>query len=178
MGASVLDLIVAVGLADFGQLPAPVEPREPPEILERQIGSAVHACLLSVGGKALGALKWEKPLARPDRDIDSEDCLESVAQLPHGALVALAGGGLGQAQFPGGLSLREALDGHADHEQRVRADGLVQVLTQVRVIGHGQPAIRVGRHVVGFDVACNAIARSKIVSCSLPAKCSGSLPGT
>src|SRR5690606_25935293 len=99
MGPGVLDLIVAVGLADLGQLPAAIEPRKTPEILERQIGSAVHACLLSVGGKALGALEWEKPPEGPDRDIGSGDFLESVVQPAHGALVPLAGGRLGQPQF-------------------------------------------------------------------------------
>src|SRR5690606_25867530 len=60
MGASVLDLIVAVGLAVLGQFPAPVEPRKPSEIFERQISSAVHACLLLGWSWVLGGARMGK----------------------------------------------------------------------------------------------------------------------
>ena len=47
-----------------------------------------------------------KPPAGPDRDIGSGDFLEGGVQPAHGALVPLAGGSLGQAQFDEELSRR------------------------------------------------------------------------
>ena len=105
MGTGVFDLVIAVGLADLGQLPAAIEPWKPVIVFERDISGAVHACRPSVGGKALLALKGKKPPVEPDQDIGSGEFHEGVAQLAQGALVALAGGRLGQAKFSASFDL-------------------------------------------------------------------------
>lgn len=80
-------------------------------------------------------------------------------QPAHGALVPLAGGGLGQAQLDGNLGLGEALDRHADHQQGVVAEQLPHGAVEPRVSGRADPAVAAVRHFIGIGAAGEVFAR-------------------